>query len=350
MIRTVSGVAIRGITACVPRNKISNETDLAIDDAERSLLIKTTGVRERRQAPPGLTAADMCENAAKLLMRDAGVSPDSIELLVLVTQTADYPLPASAIILQDRLGLPKTCIAFDVTLGCSGYIYGLSIVAGMIQGLGLKRALLLAGDVSLTHCNPKDKSAWPIFGDAGSATLLEASSCAEPLKFSLFSDGSRWQAIHVPGGGGREGVSSSSLEIETVSPGISRNRLQLSLDGAGVFSFASTDVVESLRTFLKMCERDGRDIDHLVLHQANLLINRTILRKLDLADVSMPTTLDRFGNTSSASIPLTLVSELSEQLLTRRCALLLCGYGVGLSWGNLLWVSEPLKVASLVEV
>jgi 3-oxoacyl-[acyl-carrier-protein] synthase-3 len=346
----VEGVRIRGITACVPADVRSNETDPRILDTERAILIRTTGVRERRVAAPGVTTVDLCEQAAKTLINDLSITSASIDLLVLVTQSADYLLPASAFVLQQRLGLPTHVLAFDISLGCSGYVYGLAVVSSMMKTLGLKRALLLAGDISLAHCNPKDKSTYPLFGDAGSATLLERDDATAAMHFSVLSDGANADAIQVSHGGMRNPVSKESLVPRSFGEGIMRSPMQLSLNGGKVFNFASMQVPLSLRKLIVEAAIPPESIDYLVLHQANNLISKTIEKRLSLPRARVPVSIDRFGNTSSASIPLTMASELAKELTNGSSTMLLSGFGVGLSCANALVTATAMDVVKLIEV
>ena len=349
-LASIKGVRIRAVSACVPQRCKRNADDPYISEQERELLIRTTGVEERRIAATGLTTADLCEVAARELLLDQEVDPHSIDIIVLVTQSGDYTLPASAIILQDRLGLRQDVMAFDVGLGCSGYVYGLSIVAGLMQSMGLRRGLLLAGDVSSVSCSPTDKSAYPLFGDAGSATLLEHDEAAAEMHFSLFSDGAGYQAIMIPDGGARHNFSESSLAAISVAPGVTRNRTQLALDGMAVFSFATSRVPKSIIEILNQQGLAAINIDYFVMHQANKIMNEAVRKKSGFSPEQTPYSLARFGNTSSASIPLTLVSSLAEVLLGRAVTLLLSGFGVGLSWGNALVQVGGLRCLPLIEV
>jgi 3-oxoacyl-[acyl-carrier-protein] synthase-3 len=349
-VNSIEGVRIRGITACVPRQIRSNETDPYINDDERPILIRTTGVWQRRVAAQGVTTVDLCEAAARSLMKELSITPETIDLIILVTQSADYLLPASAFLLQHRLELSKSVLAFDINLGCSGYVYGLAVASSMMDSLGLKRALLLAGDISLANCSPNDKSTYPLFGDAGSATILEHDNTHASMHFSMLSNGSEADAIKVNHGGMRNPVSEDSFSPHLYDKGISRNAMQLSLHGGKVFNFVSMQVPPSIRKLIEDSEVPVEDIDYLVLHQANNLISKTIEKKLRLPKAKVPSSIDRFGNTSSASIPLTIASEIAEDITTGEVTMLLSGFGVGLSCANALVKQTAMDVASLIEV
>jgi 3-oxoacyl-[acyl-carrier-protein] synthase-3 len=212
---------------------------------------------------------------------------------------------------------------------------------------GTTKALLLAGDTSSVTCSPEDKSTYPLFGDAGTATLLTRSESAI-WHVNAFTDGSGGEAIIVPDGQSRNRFTDASFQLEQIAPGIRRHRLNLALKGDEVFAFSIKRVPESMRSLIQFAQKNLTDIDYLVMHQANLLMNDTIRKLLHVSEEKVPYSLDEFGNTSSASIPLTLVTRLAEQLKHPR-TLLLSGFGVGLSWGNILMQTSSIHCLPLIE-
>ncbi|MDF3029535.1 MAG: ketoacyl-ACP synthase [Moraxellaceae bacterium] len=349
-IFTLDNVRISAIAAAVPAAREKNSEYSAVSEQERALLIKTTGVEERRIAASGLTASDLCAAAADELITKCAVDRKEIGLLVFVSQSGDYYLPATAALLQHRLGLSTRTIAFDVGLGCSGYVYGLAITASLMRTFGLQKALLLAGDVSSITLSPDDKSTYPLFGDAGSATLLEAGHTGAPWHFNLSTDGSGANAIIIPDGGTRNKVSESSFLVEPVAEGIKRNRLNLVLDGPEIFSFAVREVPASIRELAGQTGQNPEDFDYFVMHQANRLINETIRKKLAMPAEKVPYSIDQFGNTSSASIPLTMAVRLRSELESSSLKLLLSGFGVGLSWGTAFLHTNEVICLPLLEI
>ncbi len=332
---SIPDVRVAAVSACVP-NRIERNADFPFTSAaERNLFIKTTGVQERRIAPEQVTSADLCYEAASVLLTDHHVR-DEIDAVVMVTQSGDFRLPASSILLQDRLGLSRKVLAFDISLGCSGYVYGLAVVSGLIRSMRLRKALLLAGDVSSRVCFPQDRVSRPLFGDAGSATLLESVAGAPPLLFNLFSDGAGFQAIMVPHGGARYGYCEGSLHAQTQEDGGVRRPLDLHLRGTEIFEFAVREVPASIDALLEQNNLCAADMDCWALHQANKLINDTIIRKLRVDQSRVPFSLEHFGNTSSASIPLTLVTHMSHAIdkEVSNGKTMMSGFGVGLSWAN----------------
>ncbi len=347
---SVNNVAVKGIASAVPSNTESNWDYALLNDKEKKLLVKTTGVETRRVAPRGLTTSDLCYESAKKLMNELGWNSSEISILIFLSQSPDYYLPATAIILQDRLGLPRTTMAFDIGLGCSGYVYGLSVISGLMASTGLKKGLLLMGDVSSATCAFEDKSTYPLFGDAGTATALEVDSNGALQQFSLFSDGSGHDAIIIPDGGIRNLVSPQSFEKKEIEKGISRANLNLALNGLDVFNFSIREVPPAVRSFFQETNTDADSYDYFVMHQANKLMNETIRKKLKFETDKVPYSLQKYGNTSSASIPLTITDQLAGQVRESEKSLLLAGFGVGLSWGICSLSLNQVACPKVIEV
>lgn len=347
---SVNSISIKGISCCVPKNMERNIDLDILTQEEIQKFVEATGVEERRIATKEICTSDLCCEAAEKLIKDLNWQKEEIEILVFVSQTADYILPVSAAILQDRLGLSTNCIAFDVPLGCSGYVYGISIIAAMMKATGLKKGLLLAGDTSSKLLSKTDKSTVPLFGDGGSATAFEFDENADDLLFDLGTDGSGYKTIMINDGGSRNRINADSLLYQTISPGIERNACQLVLDGMDVFSFGISQAPKTVNKLIEKFELDKESINHFVFHQANLMMNKMIVKKLKLPVEKVPYSLKEFGNTSSATIPLTIVSELKNDLTNTTKDLILCGFGVGLSWGTAKIRLQNAVISDLIEI
>ncbi len=343
-------VRIKGISACVPKNEYDNMNYRWIPLKERQQLIKTVGVAKRRIAEKGVTTGDLCFHAAEKLIQDIGWKKDEIDILIFIAQARDYHLPATGIILQHRLGLSTKCMTFDVGLGCSGYVYGLSIVSGLLNSFGLKKALLLVGDVSTSSVSYRDKSIYTLFGDAGTATALELDATAPPMHFNLQTDGKEFDAIYIPHSGTRRIADRTSHNLRNFGPGIERNMIHLALDGVRVFNFATMEVPPNVNELLASQQKTVDDIDYFVFHQANLLMNEVIRKKIKIPKEKYPYSIQDFGNTSSASILITLITQLREQVSSQQLTLLLSGFGVGLSWGSVILETKDILCSELVEV
>lgn len=341
-------VRIAGIAAGVPENVVSNYTlksgeDIS-EDYTPEAFVETTGVKERRCSET-LTTSDLSFAAAEKLIADLGWDKSEIEALIFVSQTADYILPATACILQDRLGLPKECYAEDIALGCSGWVYGLSNVASLVASGAIKKALLLAGDAKKRSKMKRD----PLFGDAGTATAIEYVENEVGFKFHFGTDGSGYDAIIAPHGGSRNQVSPKTFELHEYEGKMMHN-MQTHMKGMDVFSFGITTAPKSVKKLAEHFEFNYLDADYVIFHQANMKMNNQIVKKLKLDSERVPSCMYRFGNTSSASIPLTIVGELRGKFENKLTKFICCGFGVGLSWGTVLLETNNIVVPEVVNV
>ncbi len=349
-IFSVSDVRVAGISAAVPKNTVHNSDYNWISREDREKLIETVGISERRIAPKGMTSGDICQTAAEELLDRMGWERSSVDLLVFVSQFRDYIIPCTAPILQDRLNLSRSCLAFDIPLGCSGYLYGMSVVASMLSQPGLNRALLLVGDVSSQNISYHDRRSYPLFGDAGTATALEQCETDEPMNFHLQTDGSGYDMIIIPDGGTRSPVTRGSFANQRISEGVIRSRTDVALNGKELFEFALTEVKPNIGTLLTECGIDQRSIDRFVFHQANRLMVEVIRKMMKIPEEKVPYSLKLYGNTITATIPLTIVSELRKEAEARSLRVLLSGFGIGLSWGSAVLRLENAVIPPLIEI
>lgn len=342
----LKNVRITGLAAGVPKNIISNleSSGQNISDMyDAAAFVEATGVRERRWDNVH-TTSDLCCAAAERLMSDLNWDRKDIDAVIFVSQTADYILPATSCIIQDRLGLSKECYAEDISLGCSGWVYGLSTAASLMQTGEIGKVLLMVGDAR-GHVKTDD----PLFGYAGTVTALEYCSEAKDMVFHFGTDGSRLDAIIIPHGGTRHQITPESFNEEYID-GRKYNMLETRMNGMDVFSFAISTAPKSIKRLAEHFGFDYLGFDYYVLHQANRKLNDTIVKKLKLAPEKVPYSLDRFGNTSSASIPMTMVSELKDKVGDRKTSFLCCGFGVGLSWGTVVFETDNLVISDIVEL
>lgn len=347
----ISNVKISGIASCVPKKKeknIDSSLFLTKEDAEK--FIKNTGIVEKRVVSDDITSADLCYHAAKKLIADLNWNKEDIDCLIFISQTPDYIVPATSCILQHRLGLSKECHSFDVTLGCSAWVYGLSIIGSLLSSGDLKKGLLLVGETTTKTKSRQDKSTYPLFGDAGSATAIEFAENSIGFKIHSGTDGSKFEAINIPDGGFRNKTSLESLNTIEIEPGVIRNKLQYIMDGAAVFTFTITTVPKSISKLMETNSIKNEDIDYLLLHQANKLIVDKVSNKLKFDENKVPTSYENFGNTSCSSIPLTMVTEISNDLQTKNLKLIACGFGGGLSWSTAYFETENIICPDLIEI
>lgn len=349
----IQNVRIKGIAAAVPERKEYNKDFPKLSEEQLAQYIKTVGVVERRCAihDGSLCTSDLCFAAAEKLLQELGWAREEIGLLVFVSHTQDYKLPSTACILQQRLGLSKETMAFDVPLGCSGFVYGLGIVGNLVSQGFIKKALLLTGNTQSVYASPEDKSTALLFGDAGSATALEFDPTQQDsIKLHYQTDGAGYEALIVPDGGCRHPFNAHSADMEEFDEGIRRSRLHEKMDGGAVFTFGLFSVPKSLKALMNQFAIDLDSVDDLLLHQANKFMCENIRKKLKLPEEKVPYNIDRFGNTSGASIPLLMVTELQASLRSRRLQHLACGFGVGLSLGSACFSTDHIVVPDLIEI
>ena len=341
-----NNIGIRAISACVPKTVISNrDLGYLLPEEEIEKMIESIGIEERRIADADCCSSDLCYRAAEQLIRENAIIPESIDALIFVSQTSDYHQPATAPILQNRLGLSKETITFDINLACSGYVYGLS-TAFAYANTGM-RVLLLVGETMSKIVSSKDKVNYPLFGDGGTATLVERGEYGEAI-FSLHSDGSGAMVMNVPYGGFRNQSSIEGLKEEVDSDGSIRTGEQFRMDGMGVFNFGMKEEPKDIKHLLAECDMNMNQVDLLIYHQANKFMTDFFSKKLKLSSDKTPYSLRHFGNTSSASIPLTIVSELKNGYPQREHTIL-SGFGAGLSWGSVMLDLLNCNISELIE-
>lgn len=346
-----TNVGVTAISCCVPKNVINNYdyTEYFDKDVVKDIVDKV-GIFERRFADKETCSSDLCFAAAEKLISDNHINKDEIDLLIFISQTPDYRMPATSIILQERLGLSNSCIAFDISLGCSAYIYGLSIAFSMMQSGNLRKAIILDGETRSKVYNPKDRKSAFLFGDAGSATLIERDEKFGESYFSLNSDGSRHDLIKIEGGGYRKMSSIETIEEKEVDEyGNIRSLENGYMQGGDVFNFVIREIPKDIKRLLKESGLDLSIMDFYLFHQANNFMNEYLIKKLKVDSSKVPSTISKYGNTSSVSIPLTITSELKDRLKGRR-KLFLSAFGVGLSWATGIINVQDCKISDIVEI
>lgn len=345
-------VGITALAACVPQKVIDNyQYGLDIwPEEEVKKVVDKVGIYERRFTGEDTCSSDLCYAAAERLISDNNIDRSEIDLLVFVSQTPDYRMPATSILLQHRLGLPKTTIAFDVNLGCSGWLYGLCITYSFMQQTGLRKALLLDGETRSKVYSRKDRRSAFIFGDAGTATLIECGKRFGQSHFSLNSDGSRSDLIMIPGGGYRHPSSIETLQEKVVDEyGNIRNDEQGYMNGADVFNFVIVEIPKDIKRLFAETGIDIQQMDYYVFHQANDFINSFIAKKMKLDTTRIPSCIAKYGNTSSASVPLTIVSELRNKMQGNQ-QVMLSAFGVGMAWATAIIPFQDCKISDIVEI
>jgi 3-oxoacyl-[acyl-carrier-protein] synthase-3 len=347
---TFDGIGISGLAAAVPGLVIDNlnpPENFTREEAER--VVNITGVRYRRRAAPAVCASDICCVAADRLIVSMNLDRSSIDVILFISHSPDYRKPATSLLLQHRLGLSRA-VALDINLGCSGFVYGLFTAYSMLTNPGVKRVLLLNGETLSRSISQKDKATGLLFGDSGTATLIEKSDAFGTSWFSLHSDGARSNLIMTPAGGYRNQSSASTVTERMHEDGSIRSDEHTVMDGAGIFTFMLADVYRDLLQISAWSGLAHDKLDYVVLHQANRFAMEHLRKKLNIPPAKFPYSLDDFGNTSGPSIPLTLVTRLVDPLRKKNNWFLLSGFGVGLSWGSVILDIGPIPVCELVEM
>lgn len=328
---------ISAIEYSIPSNSLSN-IDLASEFPEWPVekIFSKTGISSRPIVDAGTTASDLAVQAAFNLLSNAPLSAENIDYIIYCTQSPDYFLPATACVIQDRLSCSKAIGAVDINQGCSGYIYGLGLAKGLIETGQANNVLLLTGETYSRYINPADKSVRTLFGDAGSATWIQAheSSVSNIDSFVYGTDGSGAESLIVKSGGSRFPFDDASIEESVDDSGNVRSSRQLYMDGPEVFAFTLREVPPLVKNILNKASLSAEDIDWFVPHQANKFMLDSMIRSLPFDRDKMIRAYERFGNTVSATIPIAIKEGWSNKQIQPGQRLLLAGFGVGLSWGG----------------
>lgn len=348
---TFENVGVLGLAAAVPATVINNyEYTQYFDKESVKDIVEKTGIKERRFASKNVCSSDLCFAAAEKLIADLKIDRSEIDLLIFISQTPDYRMPATSVLLQNRLGLSKQTAAFDLNLGCSAFVYGLSVAFSMMQTGGFRKALVLDGETRSRVYSPKDRKTAFLFGDGGVAALIERDEKYGKAFFSLNSDGSKESLIKVNAGGYRNPTTIETLEERVVDEhGNIRSEEHGYMNGADVFNFVLMEIPKDLKRLFAYAGEDLLSLDYYLFHQANSYMNDYLKSKLKLPTDKVPSSIEKFGNTSSVSIPLTIATNLQGKLGDEK-KVLLSGFGVGMSWASAIMKFKDCHISDLVEV
>lgn len=326
---------IKGIKSYLPIQKLTNEKLCEeYPDWNVEKIYDKTGISTRAIAGKDECVSDLAVAAAEKLFAEGICRKEEIEFLMLCTQSPDYFLPTTACIVQDRLGLPTGCGAFDFNLGCSGYIYGLSVVKGMIEAGIIKNALLITSETYTKYLHPSDRSVRTIFGDGASATFVASTENDEELigPFIFGTDGSGANELIVPAGGSRMPISPDTALEEAFDGGIYRSPQNLYMDGAEIFNFTIRTVPATVRNLLVKANKSIDAVDMFIFHQANRFMLESLRKKIKIPEEKFCINNEHYGNTVSSTIPMALEIELDKGNIKKGDVVMLVGFGVGLSW------------------
>jgi len=304
-------------------------------------ILAKTGISERRISAKDECASDLAVRAAEKLFNKGKVKRDQIDYVLFCTQSPDYFLPTTACIIQERLGLPRTCGAFDFNLGCSGYVVGLSLAKALIESNQAQCVLLLTGETYSKFIHPQDRSVCTLFGDGASATVIQSDSSASSGldQFLTGTDGRGWKSLIVPAGGMRSPHTLETAQTRVDEDGNTRSEDNLYMNGREIFRFALQAVPQTVKQLLDRAKLNEADIDFVILHQANRFMLDELVKRLRFPQGKVPYEFADVGNTVSTTIPIVLERMVTQGKLKSGQRLLLLGFGVGYSWagGIITW-------------
>ena len=352
----ISNVRICGIAAAVPQRVLDVKTSKAFaKEEEIEKFISSVGIERVHRCAGNMTCSDMCQAAADKLLAQLGWKSNEIDLLVFLSRSMDYFSPATSCVLHGKMGLKTDCACFDIAMGCSGWVYALSVAGSMVQCGAYRKALLLMGEeaanLAPTQRDEFEKYVTPLFGDAGTVNALEFDQSWPEMSIATSTDGTGYESIICRAGGYRIPLEPKHLDFVVDSFGQKHRLIDREIDGAAVFVFGITKAPQAVRAMLQRTGKSVEDIDYFLFHQANLMMNEQIRKKCKIPLGKCPYSLRNFGNISSASIPLTMVTQIREQLTNGAPhKIIACGFGVGLSWGTASFVLQNPVIPKLIEM
>jgi 3-oxoacyl-[acyl-carrier-protein] synthase III len=324
--RRLTGVRVLSTGSYVPDAVVTNDHLHQRLGFDSEWIIKRTGIRERRHAPPHQATSDLCHEAAKRCIEQAGVNSADIDLLLLATFTPDMSFPSTACLVQDRLGL--NCPAVDLQAACAGFMYALVTGAAYVASGASDLALVIGGDCNSRVVNPDDLKTYPLFGDGAGAVLLTRGGSEQGLlSYSLGADGSGGDLLSRPACGSR---------LPPTPALLSRGMHFMHMDGRAVFRWAVAILCDTIQDVLQASGFKAEDVNLYIPHQANIRIINAAIDVLHIPRTHVFNNLDRYGNTSAGSVPLALDEAISEQRIKANDLIVLSGFGAGLAWGTAL--------------
>lgn len=344
----IKNVSLRGVSGTVPNNKVNTHDFSFFNNEEAEAFINTVGIENRYVATDDMCASDLCYDAAVRLLDALKWERESIDVLIFESVTGDYKTPPTAGILQDRLGLPTSTFVLEVPMGCCGCMYAITVAGNLLSSGSVKRALLLIGDTATRMGSPYDKSRVPLFGDCGTALALEYDESAEDIVVEFNTLGSGYQALMTPHGGYRHPITEDSFKYEDFGNGIVRAPKDALINGMDVFAFAISKPPVSVKKMMEDYHIDPeKDIDYFMIHQANKLIVDRIVKKLKLNPAKVPYNIREYGNLGGSSIPILMITNIAEELRTKKLSLLLSSFGLGLTWGTMMIKTNKVEVLNM---
>lgn len=348
---TLTGVKIEAITACVPSNTEDNleSGKVIFSETELRNVVKATGIRYRRVCKSeNTTALDLSIKAADDIIDNANISKETIGAVVFITFTPDNQMPNNATLVQHKMDLSSFIPAFDINLACSGYVYGLWIASLMAKNLK-RRVLLLDGEKQSAVTSQRDKATSLLLADAGSATVIAPSADDSRWCFSFETYGEDREALYIPSGGSRRLVRQEDLEYTEREDGSYRRNIDITMNGMDVFKFVIQKVSANIKNILKDTGMDASSLDFFALHQANEYMLKQIAKRNKIPFEKVPVSINKFGNSSSPTVPVTICSESAEEIKKGDKKILLSGFGGGLSIGTAIIETQDVYCGGVID-
>ncbi|NLC03504.1 MAG: ketoacyl-ACP synthase III [Tissierellia bacterium] len=319
-------VGITGIGKYMPEDILTNDDLSKMVETSNEWIVERTGIEERRIAKEHISTSDLATEAARAALEDANLKPEDIDLIIVATATADHAFPSTACIIQSNLGMVNAA-AFDLSAACSGFVYGLATGASFIQSGAYEKILVIGSEVFSKIVNWEDRNTCILFGDGAGACVLERCETGYGiLSFDLGADGTGGNTLIVPAGGSRTPTTSETLK---------QKQHLLQMDGKEVFKFGVRIMEKATRKALEKANLTTEDVDFLVPHQANIRIIDSATKKLKINPEKLCINLEKYGNMSSASIPVALEEVVAENKIKKGDIVVLVGFGAGLTWGSM---------------
>ncbi len=348
-----NGKRVTGMLSVVPKHTVrfQDELDNYGFSKEKSLnLQRVMGFGERRIVEGDLCTSDLLVYGMRRLFDEGSLKAADIGALVLVTQTPDYFMPPTSTVLHGKLGLDQETLCFDINQGCTGFLYGLLQSCLLLEVLGSKKVVLMNGDTLSRSASPFDRNIYPIIGDAATITVVENGGDGD-IVMNMRTDGSRADWLIIPAGGFRMPTTVETRQLKEQADGNRRSDNDLFMNGTGIFAFTQTDVPPTIHELFSECGASLDDVDYFMFHQPNRFMLEKLRAKLKVPTEKLPMNIvERFGNSSSATIPITICHNIRDQLLKRASRICMGGFGVGLTWGTALMSLGPLDFCDLVEM
>ena len=348
----IDNVSIRGMAGCVPKNIEENINLPFYSPDEAARVIEEIGIVQKHIAPAEITVADLCYEAALKLIEKLGWEKDSIDLLALCTQTPDYINQPTSFLVHEKLGLPQSTMCLDFFHGCPGWVVSLSSISSLVSTGCIKRAVLLDGDEVTKWLFANNREERPLFGDAGTATALEFDPYAKPFFFNIGTLSEEGKSLINPYGGIRNPYTMETMKytLDCRAGKVPKEKWVKVMDSMDVFSFAITKIPKAMKNLCSEFDIDLDNIDKLVLHQANKFMIENIAKRMKIPMEKVPLGLRNYGNTTSASIPMAIITECQQQVTKGAQRNLVCGFGTGLSWGAAYFEINKIICPDVVEV